>query len=93
MHATEEDKQLFVQKFQAPNLLDHDLGDGPGDRPTGQILKASGKFENTLIWFLSDNGGHRERIDQPALGRTQGNKIEGGTQVPFFGIGPSDSRN
>ena len=30
------------------------------DRAIGQLvdaLKAAGEFENTLIWFLSDNGG------------------------------------
>lgn len=58
------------------------------DRGVGQVveaLKTSGKFENTLIFFLSDNGGAttNQSSNLPLKG-FKGNKFEGGHRVPFF---------
>lgn len=58
------------------------------DRGIGQVvetLKASGKWENTLIFFLSDNGGatNNQSSNLPLKG-FKGNKFEGGHRVPFF---------
>lgn len=58
------------------------------DRGIGELinaLKASGEYENTLIVFLSDNGG---RTDQGANNRplqgVKGNTLEGGYRTPMF---------
>lgn len=58
------------------------------DRGVGKVieaLKASGKYENTLIFFLSDNGGTtiNTSSNYPLKG-FKGNKFEGGHRVPFF---------
>lgn len=58
------------------------------DRGVGKIvdeLKAAGKFDNTIIFFLSDNGGSttNQSSDLPLKG-FKGNKFEGGQRVPFF---------
>ena len=58
------------------------------DRGVGKIvdeLKAAGKFDNTIIFFLSDNGGSttNQSSNLPLKG-FKGNKFEGGQRVPFF---------
>ena len=58
------------------------------DRGVGRIveaLKKSGKFDNTIIYFLSDNGGATTNTSSnfPWKG-FKGNKFEGGHRVPFF---------
>ncbi len=58
------------------------------DRAVGKItdeLKAQGLFENTLIFFLSDNGGaHNNQSSNFPLKGFKGNKYEGGHRVPFL---------
>lgn len=58
------------------------------DRGIGKVveaLKATGKFDNTLIFFLSDNGGaHNNQSRNTPLKGFKGNKFEGGHRVPFF---------
>ncbi len=58
------------------------------DRAVGKIinaLKQKGLFENTLIFFLSDNGGaaNNQSSNFPLKG-FKGNKYEGGHRVPFL---------
>lgn len=58
------------------------------DRGVGEVvteLKRTGKFNNTLIFFLSDNGGAttNNACNLPLKG-FKGNKFEGGHRVPFF---------
>lgn len=58
------------------------------DRAIGNVvdhLKASGEFDNTLIVFLSDNGGSpaNDSKNYPLKG-FKGNKFEGGHRVPFL---------
>ena len=58
------------------------------DRGVGEIvneLKQTGKFDNTIIFFLSDNGGSttNQSSNLPLKG-FKGNKFEGGHRVPFF---------
>jgi len=48
-------------------------------------LKATKQLENTLIFFLSDNGGaHTNQSDNGPLKGFKGNKFEGGHRVPFI---------
>ena len=57
------------------------------DRAVGAIttkLKEEGLYENTLIFFLSDNGGaHNNQSSNLPLKGFKGNKYEGGIRVPF----------
>ena len=84
MQATDEDMQKFVghprQKLAA---MTYAL-----DRGVGRViesLKASGKFDNTLIFFINDNGGAtiNQSNNYPFKG-FKGTKFEGGQRVPFF---------
>jgi arylsulfatase A-like enzyme len=57
------------------------------DRAIGNIiqkLEKEGLLENTLIFFLSDNGGaaNNQSVNFPLKG-FKGNKFEGGHRVPF----------
>lgn len=58
------------------------------DRGIGKVvdkLKKEGMYENTLIFFLSDNGGaHNNQSSNYPLKGFKGNKYEGGIRVPFF---------
>lgn len=58
------------------------------DRAIGKVidyLKETGKYENTLIFFLSDNGGaYASGANNYPLKGCKGNKFEGGHRVPFF---------
>ncbi len=58
------------------------------DRAIGTIvekLKEEDIYENTLIFFLSDNGGaHNNQSSNLPLKGFKGNKYEGGHRVPFL---------
>lgn len=84
MQATKEDMDRFKghprQKLAA---MTYAL-----DRGVGRLieaLKASGKYDNTLIFFINDNGGAtiNQSNNYPLKG-FKGNKFEGGHRVPFF---------
>lgn len=53
-----------------------------------EALKKAGKFDNTLIFFLSDNGGPRKKGETFATNGNfregKGSMYEGGTHVPFI---------
>lgn len=58
------------------------------DESIGKViagLKKSGKYKNTIIYFLSDNGGTtvNSSCNWPLKGY-KGNRFEGGNRVPFF---------
>ena len=58
------------------------------DRAVGNIkgkLKKEDLLDNTLFFFLSDNGGaHNNQSSNAPLKGFKGNKYEGGMRVPFF---------
>jgi arylsulfatase A-like enzyme len=91
MHATEQDKALFAW-IKDTKRRSYAAMIWAMDRAIGKLvdaLKESGRFENTLIWFLSDNGGAtgNASINLPLAGH-KGIKFEGGTRVPFFAHWP-----
>lgn len=84
MQATKEDLERFKehprQKLAAMTFaLDR------GISTVVNALKESGKFDNTLIFFLSDNGGAttNHSSNYPLKG-FKGNKFEGGHRIPYF---------
>ncbi len=63
------------------------------DKNVGKLrdkLKDLNLLDNTLIYFLSDNGGaHNNNSQNGHLKGWKGNKFEGGHRVPFFISWPS----
>ncbi|TWO33429.1 sulfatase-like hydrolase/transferase [Seonamhaeicola sediminis] len=84
MHAKAEDLEKFKnhprKELAAMTWsLDENIG------KLLKVLEASGKRENTLIYFLSDNGGaHNNQSSTGTLKGWKGNKFEGGHRVPFI---------
>ncbi len=84
MEATEEDLDRFNgHPRQTLAAMTYSL-----DQGVGKIidqLKAQGIFENTIIFFLNDNGGaHNNSSSNYPLKGFKGNKFEGGARVPYF---------
>ncbi|MGB7395057.1 MAG: sulfatase-like hydrolase/transferase [Pricia sp.] len=83
MHAKEEDLEKFKdhprQKLAAMTWsLDENVG------KLRAKLQELGKLDNTLIYFLSDNGGaHNNQSKTGPLKGYKGNKFEGGHRVSF----------
>lgn len=71
------------------------------DRGIGEVvqsLKDNGIYENTLIFFLSDNGGPQPSTQNPKGGNAssnkpfrggKGNMYDGGVHVPFIACWPN----
>lgn len=57
------------------------------DEAVGQLLEkvdALGLTENTLVWFLSDNGGMKRTSDNRPLRGAKWDAFEGGLRVPMI---------
>lgn len=83
MHATKEDLKRY-EGHARQNLAAMTWA---MDRAIGKVvdkLKKENLYENTLIFFLSDNGGaHNNQSSCLPLKGWKGNKFEGGHRVPF----------
>jgi len=83
MHATKED----LKRYEGHARQDLAAMTWAMDRAIGKVvdkLKKENLYENTLIFFLSDNGGaHNNQSSCLPLKGWKGNKFEGGHRVPF----------
>ncbi|BAX82400.1 hypothetical protein ALGA_4109 [Labilibaculum antarcticum] len=84
MHATKEDLALFEgHSRQTLAAMTWAL-----DRSVGNVIKTlkdKKMLDNTVIFFLSDNGGaHNNQSSNYPLNGFKGNEFEGGHRVPFL---------
>ncbi|RED50318.1 sulfatase-like hydrolase/transferase [Seonamhaeicola aphaedonensis] len=83
MHAKHED----LEKFSNHPRKELAAMTWSLDENIGKLIKkleTLGKRDNTLIYFLSDNGGaHNNQSSTGSLKGWKGNKFEGGHRVPF----------
>jgi len=84
-HIEDEDRRTYAAMVYAV------------DRGIGEIvksLKANKEYKNTLIVFMSDNGGNTDRgaTNHPLTGR-KGDTWEGGYRVPMFFHWPEKIRS
>ncbi|MEQ8239700.1 MAG: sulfatase-like hydrolase/transferase [Cyclobacteriaceae bacterium] len=84
MHAKKEVIEMFGEGHQRPVYAAMVWS---MDEAIGQVittLKDQGIYNNTVIFFLSDNGGaHNNNSNVAPLKGWKGNQFEGGTRVPF----------
>ncbi len=86
-----EDAEPYLKAGVADGLARYFGAVSRMDRAIGEIvshLKKSGAYENTLIIFLSDNGGSGNGGNTPLRGQ-KATMWEGGLRVPFIATWPT----
>ncbi|WP_158584173.1 sulfatase [Reichenbachiella sp. MSK19-1] len=87
LEAKAEDLALFAE-IENPDRRTYAAMVYAVDRGVDEVvnaLKAAGEYDNTLIVFLSDNGGNTDHgANNGALREGKGSTYEGGYRVPMF---------
>jgi arylsulfatase A-like enzyme len=88
VHTPMEAKQVHLKKYKDHPRKELAAMTWSLDENIGKLidkLKKTKQLDNTLIFFLSDNGGaHTNSSSNGALKGFKGNKFEGGHRVPFL---------
>jgi len=88
VHTPMEAKQIHLEKYKNHPRKELAAMTWSLDENIGKLvdkLKETNQLKNTLIFFLSDNGGsYFNQSKNGPLKGAKGNKFEGGHRVPFF---------